>query len=1059
MGAIRTSARQVFRDFVVNGLPSSGENEPDKAQVRGVFDLIEDAQIALEGMQGNGVVGYRNYSGTPGLAADLLHGAGTKGEVWQQAGTHTDPATSGSVTNIGTYEKRGISGAGDWAWMGALDVTSLGTRMTSAEADINSLETDVGGLLSDMTTAQGDITTLQSGKVPTTRTVNGHALSADVTVSKADVGLGNVDNTSDATKNAAAVTLTNKTLTAPVINSPTGIVKGDVGLGNVDNTSDAAKNAAAVTLTNKTLTAPVLTGAGTSTTPTLGDRSTRIATMEAVGKEQDYAGLYATEVTTGTSTAYATTLVVGPLDAYRVEQKFLVWFHINCGNNPTLNVDGRGAYNLKDEGGGSIAANDLLANHYYIVRLASIASTQMRVQVADVKAIKATIAALDAAKQDADDGLTSLAGLTGTGVVRQTGASTFDNDGGKADVGLGNVDNTSDANKPISSATQTALDAKQASDAGLTSLAGLTGTGVVRQTGANTFDNDAAKGDVGLGNVDNIADVDKPISTATQAALDIKAFARPIPAGRHPTYGAPERITESNVFGEAAMLQHRKENLSWSEDGPKTQWDWRARAKGEPGQVYIWAPGVTSDIRFSTDYDGDSHDYPKIAGLSLSWQADAAGTLASPDRYMGGVFDGIASDQTAVGVFPWKGQSTEGIGNLNNEVISGTPLRPTRSFMPIGSYRAYNNEHLIRRRHDLVWAADLMDFIPGYEMFHGITGQKSGETMGSVFGAQLTGAGQLAATMSVVQAFFGVGGISPNECAQGTVLYNNMIEFVRRSIDVTKFGPRPNGNPRDPVGLGFGQPWHENQIASARAAVKSDVKAAQAEVQADFRKLFCTSDDYGMFTDQLNSFGTTVFGPHVANVPWGVADAALECPAIRPAIALVCSRYLFPHFDKVHLYAASEAWRAAYFARHVARWWNNKSCWPTHILSVELNGTAGKITFYHWPDAAGNMSFGPYDIVPSIANYGLEYEDDGGTVDFSPGSFDWDDDTGNELLFDLTGAPGSNPIVKIASQEAINDAGPAGPRSNIMSPSLDVGFYGESMHNWAIAQTIAATVL
>ena len=49
-------------------------------------------------------------------------------------------------------------------------------------------------------------------------------------------------------------TLTNKTITSPL-----GIVKGDVGLGNVDNTSDATKNAAAVTLTNKTLTAPVMT--------------------------------------------------------------------------------------------------------------------------------------------------------------------------------------------------------------------------------------------------------------------------------------------------------------------------------------------------------------------------------------------------------------------------------------------------------------------------------------------------------------------------------------------------------------------------------------------------------------------------------------------------------------------------------------------------------------------------------------------------------------------------------------------------------------------------------
>ena len=37
-------------------------------------------------------------------------------------------------------------------------------------------------------------------KVPNTRKVNGHALSADVTVTKGDVGLGNVDNTSDADK-------------------------------------------------------------------------------------------------------------------------------------------------------------------------------------------------------------------------------------------------------------------------------------------------------------------------------------------------------------------------------------------------------------------------------------------------------------------------------------------------------------------------------------------------------------------------------------------------------------------------------------------------------------------------------------------------------------------------------------------------------------------------------------------------------------------------------------------------------------------------------------------
>lgn len=72
-------------------------------------------------------------------------------------------------------------------------------------------------------------------------------------VTKAQVGLTNVDDTSDATKNAASVTLTNKTLTSPVINTPTGIVKGDVGLGNVDNTSNATERAATATLTNKAI--------------------------------------------------------------------------------------------------------------------------------------------------------------------------------------------------------------------------------------------------------------------------------------------------------------------------------------------------------------------------------------------------------------------------------------------------------------------------------------------------------------------------------------------------------------------------------------------------------------------------------------------------------------------------------------------------------------------------------------------------------------------------------------------------------------------------------------
>lgn len=81
----------------------------------------------------------------------------------------------------------------------------------------------------------------------------------------------------------------------------------------------------------------------------------------------------------------------------------------------------------------------------------------------------------------------------------------------KAAVGLSNVDNTSDANKPISSATQTALNAKEN-----TISAGTTSQYWRGDKSWQTLDKSA----VGLANVDNTSDANKPISTATQSALD-----------------------------------------------------------------------------------------------------------------------------------------------------------------------------------------------------------------------------------------------------------------------------------------------------------------------------------------------------------------------------------------------------------------------------------------------------------------------------------------------------------------------------------------------------------
>jgi hypothetical protein len=77
----------------------------------------------------------------------------------------------------------------------------------------------------------------------------------------------------------------------------------------------------------------------------------------------------------------------------------------------------------------------------------------------------------------------------------------------KTMVGLGNCDNVSDANKPVSTATQTALNLKA-------NLASPTFTGTV---------SGISKTMVGLGNVDNTSDASKPVSTAQQTALNLKA--------------------------------------------------------------------------------------------------------------------------------------------------------------------------------------------------------------------------------------------------------------------------------------------------------------------------------------------------------------------------------------------------------------------------------------------------------------------------------------------------------------------------------------------------------
>jgi hypothetical protein len=125
----------------------------------------------------------------------------------------------------------------------------------------------------------------------------------------------------------------------------------------------------------------------------------------------------------------------------------------------------------------------------------------------------------------------------------------------KSQVGLSNAENTSDLDKPISTATQAALDLKADASAIVTDHGALSGladddhsqylnntrgdaryytqsqsdanfepknTNIQSHISSTSNPHSVTKAQVGLGNCDNTSDANKPISTATQTALDGK---------------------------------------------------------------------------------------------------------------------------------------------------------------------------------------------------------------------------------------------------------------------------------------------------------------------------------------------------------------------------------------------------------------------------------------------------------------------------------------------------------------------------------------------------------
>lgn len=268
-------------------------NSTEKAAANGVATLDMNSKLTTSQLP-DSVVGALNYQGTWNANTNsptLTSGVGTKGylyivdtagttnldgitdwqiqdfaifsgTVWQKIDTTDLVVSVNSQTGVVVITKSdvGLSNVENTAlstWAGSSNITTLGliasgewngTLLGLAYGGLNKnlsadsgIVTVSGGVTTVLTPPAGSLVGTTEPQTLTNKTLTSPVINTPTGLTKSDVGLNNVDNTSDATKNAAAVTLTNKTLTSPIINTPTGIVKGDVGLGNVDNTSDANK--------------------------------------------------------------------------------------------------------------------------------------------------------------------------------------------------------------------------------------------------------------------------------------------------------------------------------------------------------------------------------------------------------------------------------------------------------------------------------------------------------------------------------------------------------------------------------------------------------------------------------------------------------------------------------------------------------------------------------------------------------------------------------------------------------------------------------------------------
>lgn len=191
----------------------------------------------------------------------LLAGAVTTNQL-QIVACYSDKTStdySGLATRVNTNGTTAVDVVGAPAAATIRDIDLVNVYQRDTVSATLTLRVDIAGtdyILGTWTLSPGDCLTYTHSGAWHVVDVNGKLKTINV-ATKADVGLGNVDNTSDATKNAAAVTLTNKRITARVGTSAANSATPAINSDNFDVFRITGQTAAITSMTTNLTGTPV----------------------------------------------------------------------------------------------------------------------------------------------------------------------------------------------------------------------------------------------------------------------------------------------------------------------------------------------------------------------------------------------------------------------------------------------------------------------------------------------------------------------------------------------------------------------------------------------------------------------------------------------------------------------------------------------------------------------------------------------------------------------------------------------------------------------------------